>query len=192
MLRLADTHKDWRNGVPEEAGTRVHKSSPGDRVITELLSYRLHRVASAFERGAALLFRREFDVSLGEWRALALLASGQANTLNRIARMAGIDPAQMSRIIAKLVDQGYVVRSSGPGNSSPLSLTERGLATYEGLISAARARNTAFLSVLDRDEITALDSALEKLLTIAIAMEKAERSRAADSRAADRDRPDDA
>lgn len=149
-------------------------------MITELLSYRLHRVANAFERGAALLFRREFDVSLGEWRALALLAGGKANTLNRIALLAGIDRAQMSRIVSKLAERGFVERSSGPGNSSPISLTESGQRTYNGLIAAARARNTIFLSVLTPEEIEHLDSALEKLATLAIAMERAERGRAAE------------
>lgn len=143
-----------------------------DLVITELLSFRLHRVVNAFERSAALLFRREFDVSLGEWRALALLGGGAASTTNRIARLAGIDPAQMSRIVTKLVDRGFVVRSSGPGNSSPISLTPAGRRTYRGLIAAARARNTAFLAALTEDEIVHLNSALEKLANLAIAMER--------------------
>jgi DNA-binding MarR family transcriptional regulator len=165
----------------------THGGSPGtgDVVITDLFSYSLHRVASAFERGAALLFRREFDVSLGEWRALALVASGRANTTNRVARLAGIDPAQMSRVIARLVDRGYISRSDGPGNTSVLALTTSGTATYEGLISAARARNEAFLSALDRDEVATLNRALEKLATIAIALEKVERSRAADAKSLD-------
>lgn len=147
-------------------------------VITELLSYRLHRVASAFERGAALRFRREFDVSLGEWRALALLSAGKANTLNRLSRLAGLDGAQMSRIISKLVDRNLVTRSSGPGNSSPIALTDEGVSLYNGLIAAARARNTAFLDALSRQEIKVLDSALDELLTVAIGLEHAERAAA--------------
>ena len=145
-------------------------------VITELLSYRLHRVANAFERGAALLFRKEFDVSLGEWRALALIASGAATTTNRIARLAGIDPAQMSRIITKLAERGYPTRPSGPRNSAPLSLTAEGMRVYEGLIAAARARNDAFFAALTEDEILHLDSALEKLAKVAISMERAMRA----------------
>src|SRR5690606_41951549 len=88
-----------------EGSAPARTTNAKDLVITDLLSYRLHRVASAFERGAALQFRREFDVSLGEWRALALVAAGKANTLNRIAKMANIDPAQMSRVVSKLVDR---------------------------------------------------------------------------------------
>ena len=157
---------------------RDHNRTDGGPVINELLSYRLHRVASAFERGAALRFRREFDVSLGEWRALALLSAGKADTLNRLARLAGLDGAQMSRIISKLVDRGLVSRSSGPGNSSPIALTDEGVSLYNGLIAAARARNAAFLGSLSTQEITILDSALDTLLTVAIGLEHAERAAA--------------
>lgn len=147
-------------------------------VITDLLSYRLHRVASAFERSAALRFRREFDVSLGEWRALALLSAGKANTLNRLARLAGLDRAQMSRVVTKLAERGLVVRTSGPGNSSPISLTDDGVRIYEGLIAAARERNSTFLGSLSEHEIATLDAVLDKLLTLAIGMEHAERAAA--------------
>ena len=41
--------------------------------IRELLSYRIHRLAGALSRGAALRYRREFGVSLVEWRTIALL-----------------------------------------------------------------------------------------------------------------------
>ena len=43
--------------------------------IRELLSYRLHQVANLLSRGAELRYRREFGVSLWEWRRSALLAA---------------------------------------------------------------------------------------------------------------------
>ena len=183
------------DGVPPEPGSPGYAklarmgheaaSKQSGPVITELLSYRLHRVANAFERGAALLFRKEFDVSLGEWRALALIASGAATTTNRIARLAGIDPAQMSRIITKLAERGFLTRSSGPRNSAPLSLTPEGMRTYEGLIAAARARNDAFFAALTEDEIVHLDSALEKLAKVAISMERAVQAAVAEEASAE-------
>lgn len=156
-------------------------SDDDSMVITDLLSYRLHRVANAFERSAAIAFRREFDVSLGEWRALALLASGAANTLNRIARRANLDRGQMSRVVTKLVARGWVARSTGPGNSSPMSLTPEGRRVYEGLIAVGRRRNTAFLGALTAREIEYLDRSLNKLFALAIDMEHAERAVAAPS-----------
>ena len=43
--------------------------------IKDLLSYRLHQVANLLSRGAELRYRREFGVSLWEWRSVALLAA---------------------------------------------------------------------------------------------------------------------
>ena len=44
-------------------------------VIRDLLSYRLHVVANLLSRGAELRYRREFGVSLWEWRTIALLGA---------------------------------------------------------------------------------------------------------------------
>jgi hypothetical protein len=41
--------------------------------IRDLISYRLHVVANLLSRGAELRYRRQFGVSLWEWRTLALL-----------------------------------------------------------------------------------------------------------------------
>ena len=43
--------------------------------IRELISYRLHTVANLLSRGAELRYRREFGVSLWEWRTVALLGA---------------------------------------------------------------------------------------------------------------------
>lgn len=146
-----------------------------DLPITELLSYRLNRVASAFSRSAALKYRRDFGVNLGEWRALGLLGAEAASTLNRLARLAGFDKAQMSRIVSKLVERGLVQRAAGPGGCTHLTLTLRGQATYDSLISAARVRNEAFLNCLTQEEVNTLDSALNKLVDLAIEVERDER-----------------
>ncbi|HEY2055588.1 MAG TPA: MarR family transcriptional regulator [Solirubrobacterales bacterium] len=139
--------------------------------ITGLLSYRLHRVANAISRSAAARYRRDFEVSLGEWRTIALLGEKGSLTLNKLARMAGLDKAQMSRVVAKLVERGLVAREPGAGRTIHLSLTRKGRSMYRGLIAAANERNQAFLVCLTEEERTVLDSALEKLGTVARALE---------------------
>ena len=52
--------------------------------IKELLSYRLHQVANLLSRGAELRYRREFGVSLWEWRTIALLGGAALFTMNPI------------------------------------------------------------------------------------------------------------
>lgn len=143
-------------------------------IITEILSYRLHSVANAISRSAALRYKREFDVSLGEWRTIALLGAEAPLTLNRLARRAALDKAQMSRMVAKLVERGLVQRESGVARTTQLSLTRRGASAYQGLIEAANERNDAFLACLTPQEQEVLDSALTKLAVIARALEGAE------------------
>ena len=71
--------------------------------IRDLLSYRVHVVANLLSRGAELRYRREFGVSLWEWRTIALLgASDEPLSLGHLARAAGIDKSQMSRVVSGL------------------------------------------------------------------------------------------
>jgi len=149
-------------------------SGDGLLTIRDLLSYRLHSVANAISRSAALRYRREFSVSLGEWRTLALLGAHAPLTLNHLARLAALDKAQMSRMVAKLADRDLVRRESGAGRSTQLTLTRRGKSVYRGLIEAANERNDAFLACLTPDEQEVLDSALTKLAKLARALEGAE------------------
>ncbi|GAA1957120.1 MarR family winged helix-turn-helix transcriptional regulator [Amycolatopsis minnesotensis] len=139
--------------------------------ISELLSYRMHRVANAISRSASTRYRRDFDVSLGEWRTLALLGEDPALTLNKLAARAGLDKAQMSRVVTKLDERGLLVRESGAGRSTRLSLSRKGKSVYQGLIEAANERNDAFLVCLTPAEREALDSALDKLGKLAKALE---------------------
>ncbi|MFD8335010.1 MarR family winged helix-turn-helix transcriptional regulator [Streptomyces solisilvae] len=160
----------------------VKREGGGDLVpISELLSYRLSRTSSALSRSAALRYRREFDVSLGEWRSIALIAADPTLTLNRLARRAGLDKAQVSRVVRGLVERGLVSRTAGPGRSRQLALTEAGLTVYRGLITAANERDAAFAEVLSDEEARALGHALDKLTDLALSLERRERDQLDDA-----------
>src|SRR6185503_9220728 len=85
--------------------------------IRDLLSFKLHRVANLLSRGAELRYRREFGVSLWEWRTIAFL--GRANepmSLGQLAQAASIDKGQMSRVVAGLTKRRMVLREAHPGD----------------------------------------------------------------------------
>ncbi|MDI5977150.1 MarR family winged helix-turn-helix transcriptional regulator [Amycolatopsis magusensis] len=149
--------------------------------ISALLSYRLSRTSSAMSRSAALRYKREFDVSLGEWRAIALIAADPTLTLNRLARRAGLDKAQMSRVVSRLTERGLVNRTAGSGRSSQLALTEEGTRVYRGLITAANERDADFLAILSGEEAAILHRALDKLAELALTVEERERAHATDA-----------
>jgi DNA-binding MarR family transcriptional regulator len=140
--------------------------------IQELLAYQLSRVANAISRSAALRYRRDFGISIGEWRTLALLGARSPLTLNRLARLAALDKAQMSRIVSKLTERGLITRRFGAGRTTELSLTRKGKALYRRLIAVANERNDAFLGCLTARERDVLDSALGKLGALAREFER--------------------
>src|SRR5678815_998047 len=91
------------------AATTRRRSSMTE--IRQLLSYRLHEVANLLSRGAELRYRREFGVSLWEWRSLALLGGAREPvSLNLLAHAAGIHKSQMSRVVSGLSKRGLVRR----------------------------------------------------------------------------------
>ncbi|WP_372620212.1 MarR family winged helix-turn-helix transcriptional regulator [Falsiroseomonas sp.] len=137
----------------------------GAQTIKDLISYRMHRVANALSRGAALRYRQGFDVSLMEWRILALLGDFAPLTLKDLARESGLDKSQASRAVADLVQRGLVLREIGREDAREvaLRLSAEGRRTYAGLIAAARERDAAFQACLSEEERRVMDSALRKL-----------------------------
>jgi DNA-binding MarR family transcriptional regulator len=134
--------------------------------IRELLSYRLHQVANLLSRGAEMRYRREFGVSLWEWRTVALLGgAGEPQSLNELARAAGMDKGQMSRVVSGLTRRRIISREADANDARGirLSLTRAGKALYQKLIRAAAERNSAFLGCLSVKERECLEHAMTKL-----------------------------
>jgi DNA-binding MarR family transcriptional regulator len=134
--------------------------------IRELLSYRLHQVANLLSRGAEMRYRREFGVSLWEWRTVALLGgAAEPQSLNDLARAAGMDKSQMSRVVSGLTRRKLVFRETDADDARGirLSLTARGAKLYQRLIRAAAERNSAFLGCLSARERDCLEQAMSKL-----------------------------
>jgi DNA-binding MarR family transcriptional regulator len=149
--------------------------------IRELLSFRLHVVANLLSRSAELRYRREFGVSLWEWRTVALLGgAAEPLSLNELSRSAGIDKSQMSRVVSGLAKRKLVLRApdASDGRGVRLTLSRAGRRLYEGLIRAAGERDQAFLGCLNPTERKHLDSALAKLAGQARSFIQDERSAA--------------
>jgi DNA-binding MarR family transcriptional regulator len=137
-----------------------------DPTIRELLSYRLHQVANLLSRGAEMRYRREFGVSLWEWRTVALLGGAlEPQSLSELARAAGMDKGQMSRVVSGLTERKMVSRQTDANDARGirLSLTAAGRRLYQKLIKAAAERNSAFLGCLSAKERACLDQAMAKL-----------------------------
>jgi DNA-binding MarR family transcriptional regulator len=140
-------------------------SAPEPATIRDLISWRIHRLANALSRGAARRYRRDFGVSLMEWRILALLGGFAPLTLRDLARESGLDKAQASRAVKALVARGLVERAAGQTDAREvaLRLSEEGARVEAGLMQAARERDAAFRAALPDGALEALDAAIRLL-----------------------------
>jgi DNA-binding MarR family transcriptional regulator len=169
---------DNRSDIPAaEAGMSFGKKLDGDRersgelTIKDLLSYRLYKTHIILARGAAVRYRNEFNVSLSEWRVLALLVALGPMSLNQLAREADLDKGQMSRVVSGLVARALIGREPGKNRErSALVLTPAGKKLYRQLIKAAGERNAAFRACLSPEELATLESALVRLETLGRAL----------------------
>jgi DNA-binding MarR family transcriptional regulator len=151
-----------------------------DRTIRDLLSYRIHQLANALSRGAALRYRREFDVSLMEWRIIALLGDFAPMTLTDLARQGGLDKGLASRVVSDLVARELVRReaSDRDARERALSLAPAGRRVFRGLMAAARERDDLFHAALTEAERSAVDAAIRKVLAVALREAQAEQEKA--------------
>lgn len=133
--------------------------------LRDLISYRVHKLAGALSRGAAMRYRREFDVSLVEWRTIALLGDFAPLSLKQLATLAALDKSLVSRTVSTLAERGLVQRetSSADAREVELRLTEAGAQVFEGLVRAARERDAAFRAALTPEELAVLDDLLKRL-----------------------------
>jgi DNA-binding MarR family transcriptional regulator len=158
--------------------------------IHDLLSYRLGVVSGLLSRSAALRYRREFDVSLWEWRAIALLGADGPLSLNALAKGAALDKSQMSRVVSALTERGLVLREldASDARGVQLTLTSRGRRVYAGLIRAAGERDAALRAALSAAERACLERALQTLNERARELWHGERAHAATARTSPRRR----
>ena len=90
--------------------------------------------------------------SLTELRVLFEIAHGRDLTAAALAKALRLDPAYLSRVLAKLAALGLIDKrpSASDGRASTLRLTRAGRAAFDGLDRAADAEAAATLAPLSR------------------------------------------
>jgi DNA-binding MarR family transcriptional regulator len=133
--------------------------------IRDLISYRLHVLANLSARWAEARYQQRFELKLLEWRTMALLGGYEPQSLNELARGAGLEKSYASRTVAGLIKRKLV--SSTPDDRDArgklFELTRSGKALYRKVFDDAVARSEAWLSVLSHEEGAALMDMLERL-----------------------------
>lgn len=142
------------------------KSGKGDEVTLDLTNYfpaLLTVIANRWSRESAAIYLKEFNVTLVEWRLMALMAVEPWVTASRVDAVIGMDKASVSRGVRLLEHRGLVeTRASATDpRRREMNLTPAGRELQSHLATVALRRENATLECLSKAE----RATLVKLLT---------------------------
>ncbi len=134
--------------------------------LEHFLPYRLSILSNTVSQAIADDYQRRYDISMTEWRVMAVLARFEGLSAREVAERTAMDKVAVSRALARLVSAGRVSRVMHDDDKrrSVLGLTEAGWRMHDEVAPMARARERELLARLDAEERAWLTRILDKLL----------------------------
>ncbi len=146
------------------------KPSPADLLVLEdFLPYRLSILSNRVSRAIAARYAKTFDLTIPEWRIIAVLGRRPGLTAKEIAEATEMDKVAVSRAVARLVAAKRLRASADTDDArrQNLSLTAQGESVHARIAPIALAAEERLLSALDARERVQLDALLDRLLVAA-------------------------
>ncbi len=133
--------------------------------LDRFLPYRLSVLTNTVSASIAAAYAERHDLSIPEWRVLAVLAASPGLSAAEVGARTGMDKVAVSRAVARLARSRRLRRraSRGDRRRSVLELSAAGNAVYAEIAPWALEYERRLLAALDAEEARALDLALAKL-----------------------------
>lgn len=140
---------------------------PAADSIEDVITFKLQLLVSIGERAGQDWSQRLFDLSLNEWRMLALVRSRGPCRAGDISDLLHMDKSQTSRVMRVLLKRELIVSRPDPndGRALSLELTPAGEVLHDRVFREVMNSNERVLATLTRDEVEAFYKTLKKLVT---------------------------
>ena len=139
---------------------------PPVKTIEDVMVFKLRRLTAINERAGHRWSETLYDLSLNEWRMLALVQAHEPVRAGDVAELMLMDKSQLSRLIRSLTAKSLI--KSNPDKEDAraitLSLTEKGQMLFEEIMAQVMLRNERVLEALSPDEVTQFDGLLDRLI----------------------------
>lgn len=146
------------------------KPTPADLLVLEdFLPYRLSILSNRVSRAIAARYAKTFDLTIPEWRIIAVLGRRPGITAKDVAEATEMDKVAVSRAVAKLVASKRVAARSDAEDARRqlLVLTALGEGVHARIAPIALASEQKLLTALNGDERRQLDRLIDRLLRAA-------------------------
>jgi DNA-binding MarR family transcriptional regulator len=143
--------------------TSTHPKTELD--LEHFLPYRLSVLSNRISQAIARIYADRFDLTITEWRVMAILGRDSKLSATAVAERAGMDKVAVSRAVAKLIRASRVTRDmdNGDRRRSELELSETGRRIYTQVVPMALAFERRLMSQLNAQEHSELSRMLDAL-----------------------------
>ncbi|HVK79394.1 MAG TPA: MarR family winged helix-turn-helix transcriptional regulator [Verrucomicrobiae bacterium] len=138
-------------------------------MLEDFLPYRLSILSNRVSRSIASRYAEAFDLSIPEWRVIAVLGRTPNLTAKEIAEATEMDKVAVSRAVSRLVAAKRVQARADAEDARRqiLSLTTLGESVHARIAPIALASEEKLLRALSTKEREQLDALLDRLLVAA-------------------------
>ena len=133
--------------------------------LERFLPYRLSVLSNRLSNAIARCYQERFQLSVTEWRVIAVLGRFPGLSANEVAERTAMDKVAVSRAVARLLESGRLQRDlhDADRRRSVLELSPAGYEIFRAVAPLALAYETALLEALEPQERDMLLALLDKL-----------------------------
>ncbi|WP_439098882.1 MarR family winged helix-turn-helix transcriptional regulator [Bowmanella dokdonensis] len=146
-----------------------NKDTPLDRSpplkLQRFLPYRLSTLANKISQSLAEQYSKQFDLSIPEWRILAILGEEESLSAVEIVQRTAMDKVAVSRAVKKMLDKGRLIKAQDDKDNRrfALALSEAGRNLYSEVVPIAIAYEEKLIADLSAEQIEQMDSLFNHL-----------------------------
>ena len=135
-------------------------------ILEEFLPYRLSVLSHTVSTNIARVYDKRFDLSIPEWRVIAILGRFPGLSAVEVAERTMMDKVAVSRAVTKLIKNGRIDREFADADRrrSILNLSEEGKRVHDEIAPLALQFESDLLHGLSDEEIKQFNVLMERLL----------------------------
>lgn len=135
-------------------------------ILEDFLPYRLSILSNTVSSTIARIYDKRFDLSIPEWRVIAILGRFPGISAVEVAERTLMDKVAVSRAVSKLIKNGRIDRQFADADRrrSILNLSEEGQRVHGEIAPLALKFEQDLLHGFGDEEIRTLNVLMERLL----------------------------
>lgn len=133
--------------------------------LANFLPYQLSTIANLVSRELAQIYQEEFDLSVAEWRVIAVLGPGKQLSAKDITDITIMDKVTVSRAVQRLIQTGRVISKADKNDRRRqiLMLSEAGQDVFHTVVPLALGYEANLLNRIDGEDRAVLSKIFKKL-----------------------------